>query len=130
MTSTTTERVLAFLLMIATGVAATWVFHWVSPDLTGAPLFSAVLAYWILFFVFFYGPFLGLGSEGARGPEVTLRKAVGSAVAFLGTAISVALSMTLTGDGALATNQEMVLSLLPLHWGFVWLVLVQHLGLA
>jgi hypothetical protein len=38
--------------------------------------------------------------------------------------------MTLTKDGALATNQEMVLSLLPLHWGFVWLVLVQHLRLA
>ena len=35
-------------------------------------------------------------------------------------------------EGALGlnfTSGSQVLSLLPLHWGFVWLVFVQHLGL-
>ncbi|MCZ7661908.1 MAG: hypothetical protein M5U22_02665 [Thermoleophilia bacterium] len=129
MNSPTAERILTFLLMVATGVAVTWAFFYVSPDLTSATLFSAVLAYWILFFIFFYGPFLGMGLEGERSERATLRKAVGTAIAFIGTVTSVTLSMTLTGDGAFATNQEMVLSLLPLHWGFAWFVLVQHLGL-
>ncbi|GAB4256859.1 MAG: hypothetical protein Kow00129_17130 [Thermoleophilia bacterium] len=123
------ERILTVILMIAAGAFVTGVFDRVSPDLTAAPLFSAVLAYWILFFTFYFGIFLGLGLEGPRSPDVTMRRAIGTAIAFVGTVASVLLTFGVTPEGTMALNQDFVYSLLPLHWGFVWLVFMQHLGL-
>ncbi|MHB8869562.1 MAG: hypothetical protein ACYC6T_18425 [Thermoleophilia bacterium] len=152
MNSKAGERVLALILFWAAAAAITYVFWWMghmTPDddsvLVTAPNFSAVFAYWGLFFTFFVGLYLGMGGgecfsctlEGARtfSPDV-LRKAGGTGIAFVGTAVSVMLTTRLATygvpEGALGlnfTSGSQVLSLLPLHWGFVWLVFVQHLGL-
>ena len=152
MKSKATERVLALILFWAVAAALTYVFWWMGKmsaaddsALVTAPNFSAVFAYWGLFFTFFIGLFLGMGGgecfscklEGGQtfSPDV-LRKACGVAIALVGTAVSVALTTRLAQygvpEGALGlnfTSGSQVLSLLPLHWGFVWLVFVQHLGL-
>ncbi len=152
MKSKATERVLALILFWAAGAAITYVFWWMGKSsaaddslLVTAPNFSAVFAYWGLFFTFYIGLFLGMGGgecfsctlEGGQAfsPDV-LRKACGTAIAFVGTAVSVALTTRFAKyglpEGAFGlnfTSGSQVLSLLPLHWGFVWLVFVQHLGL-
>lgn len=152
MKSKATERVLALILFWAVAAALTYVFWWMGKmsaaddsALVTAATFSAVFAYWGLFFTFFIGLFLGMGGgecfsctlEGEQtfSPDV-LRKACGTAIAFVGTAVSVMLTTRFAKyglpEGALGlnfTSGSQVLSLLPLHWGFVWLVFVQHLGL-
>lgn len=152
MKSKATERVLALILFWAVAAALTYVFWWMGKmsaaddsALVTAATFSAVFAYWGLFFTFFIGLFLGMGGgecfsctlEGGQtfSPDV-LRKACGTAIAFVGTAVSVMLTTRFAKyglpEGALGlnfTSGSQVLSLLPLHWGFVWLVFVQHLGL-
>lgn len=152
MKSKATERVLALILFWAVAAAITYVFWWMGKmsaaddsALVTAATFSAVFAYWGLFFTFFIGLFLGMGGgecfsctlEGGQtfSPDV-LRKACGTAIAFVGTAVSVMLTTRFAKyglpEGALGlnfTSGSQVLSLLPLHWGFVWLVFVQHLGL-
>lgn len=152
MKSKATERVLALILFWAVAAAITYVFWWMGKMsaaddsvLVTAPNFSAVFAYWGLFFTFFIGLFLGMGGgecfsctlEGGQtfSPDV-LRKACGTAIAFVGTAVSVMLTARFATYGLPAgafglnfTSGSQVLSLLPLHWGFVWLVFVQHLGL-
>lgn len=152
MNSKAMERALALVVFWVAAAAITYVFWWMgkmSTDdasvLVTAPNFSAVFAYWGLFFTFFIGLYLGMGGgecfsctlEGDQtfSPEV-LRKACGTAIAFVGTAVSVMLTTRFAKyglpEGALGlnfTSGSQVLSLLPLHWGFVWLVLVQHLRL-
>lgn len=152
MKSKATERVLALILFWAVAAAITYVFWWMgkmnatdTSALVSAANFSAVFAYWGLFFTFFIGLYLGIGGgdcfsctlDGGQtfSPDF-LRKAAGTAIAFIGTAASVALTTRLAKyglpEGAMGlnfTSGSQVLSLLPLHWGFVWLVFVQHLGL-
>ncbi len=145
------ERVLTILVIWAAAAVVTYAFWWVGKQdantdslLVTPANFSAVFAYWGLFFIFYVGLFLGMGGgdcfsctlqSQVFSPDV-FRKAVGTAIAFVGTAVSVALSARLAAygapDGAAGlnfTSGSQVLSLLPLHWGFVWLVFVQHLGL-
>lgn len=152
MKSKAMERVLALCLFWAVAAAITYVFWWMGKMsaadesvLVTAPNFSAVFAYWGLFFTFFIGLFLGMGGgecfsctlEGGQtfSPDV-IRKACGAAIALVGTAVSVMLTARFAPyglpEGAFGlnfTSGSQVLSLLPLHWGFVWLVFVQHLGL-
>jgi hypothetical protein len=139
----TTERILTLILIWASAAALTYVFYWMDPELVNATLFSAVFAYWGLFFTFYYGLYLGLG--GAACYSCTLetevfspavfRKAVGTALALIATAVSVALTTKFAqfagpeGARGLDFVPAQVFSLLPLHWGFVWLVFVQHLKL-
>lgn len=146
-----TERVLTILLVWAAAAVVTYVFWWVGKptaaddsSLVTAANFSAVFAYWGLFFVFYIGLFLGMGGgdcfsctlEAQTFSPDVLRKAAGTAIAFVGTAVSVALTARFAAYGVDTgafglnfTSGSQVLSLLPLHWGFVWLVFVQHLGL-
>ncbi len=152
MKSKATERVLALILFWAVAAAITYVFWWMGKmsgadesALVTATNFSAVFAYWGLFFTFFIGLYLGMGGgecfsctlDGGQtfSPDV-LRKASGTAIALVGTAVSVMLTTRLAKyglpEGAMGlnfTSGSQVFSLLPLHWGFVWLVFVQHLGL-
>jgi len=141
--SKTLERVLTIILIWAAAAVTTYVFYWVDGSLVDAGLFSAVFAYWGLFYTFFFGLYLGLGGgecysctlEGEAFSPAFIRKALGTAIAFIGTTVSVALTTHFaqyTGpEGAMGLNLigTQVFSLLPLHWGFVWLVFVQHLGL-
>jgi hypothetical protein len=137
----TMERVLTIVLVWAAAAATTYVFRWIDPELVNAARFSAVFAYWGLFYTFFLGLYLGLGGgdcysckleDQVFSPAAT-RKAVGTAIALVGTAISVALTVKFApfseGGMGLDFTAAQVFSLLPLHWGFVWLVFVQHLGL-
>jgi hypothetical protein len=152
MKSKATERVLAVIIFWAVAAAVTYVFWWMgkmsaanTSALVTPANFSAVFAYWGLFFTFFIGLYLGIGGgdcfscklDGGQtfSPEF-LRKACGTAIALVGTAVSVALTTRLAQYGVSAgalgldfNSGSQVLSLLPLHWGFVWLVFVQHLGL-
>ena len=145
------ERLLTILVIWAAAAAVTYAFWWMGKQdantdslLVGPASFSAVFAYWGLFFTFYIGLFLGMGGgdcfsctlEGRTFSPEIFRKAVGTAIAFAGTAVSVALTARLAQFGAPEgaaglnfTSGSQVLSLLPLHWGFVWLVFVQHLGL-
>jgi hypothetical protein len=139
----TTERVLTLILIWATAAVLTFVFRWIDPELVNAARFSAVFAYWGLFFTFYYGLYLGLGGgdcysctlETEVFSPAVLRKAAGTSIAFIGTAVSVALTAKFASfagpEGAQGLNlsEAQVFSLLPLHWGFVWLVFVQHLKL-
>jgi hypothetical protein len=139
----TTERILTVVMIWAAAAATTYLFWWIDGSLADASRFSAVFAYWGLFYTFFFGLYLGLGGgdcysctlETEVFSPAAIRKAVGTAIALAGTAISVALTVKFAefggADGAMGLNfaSAQVFSLLPLHWGFVWLVFVQHLGL-
>ncbi|HZJ02871.1 MAG TPA: hypothetical protein VFE20_04175 [Thermoleophilia bacterium] len=141
--SKTAERILTLLVVWGAAAAITYVFWWIDNGLVDASLFSAVFAYWGLFFIFTLGLYLGLGGgdcysctlENEPFSPEALRKAAGIGIAMVGTAISVALTTHFAQyagpEGAQGLNLAgtQVFSLLPLHWGFVWVVFVQHVGL-
>jgi hypothetical protein len=124
------ERLLVIALTLVLSAVTTWVFRRISPGLVNEALLSVVYASWAIFWFFYLGLYLGLGLGAAPAEGGVQRKLIGTAAMVAFTVVCVLAGITLAETGEMGLSAEVLLSVLPLHWGLVWLVFAQNLGMA